>query len=170
MSYPRKFYDWPKLKAEFLASKESAAQFMVRKRLGSGFYKHGGTWTAERAEILKAAEAKMGLKLTDALVERWSRYRVLLDDCLTQAQGLAKKKKPSASQLNQLANAIDRLLKSDSLLHGQPTEIVKGTGPAHVTHQMLVDLIKAVEAKDPRVVLPETIIDAVIVDGPENDI
>ena len=170
MSYPQKKYDWPKLKAEFLASKESAAQFKVRKNLGGQFYKYGREWTAERAEILRRAEERMGIKIEDALVERWSRYRALLDDCMTQAQGLAKKKKPTASQLNQLANAIDRLLKSDSLLHGQPTEIVKKDEPATVTHQMLVDLIKAVNAKDPRVVLPETIVDAELADGPENDI
>jgi hypothetical protein len=172
MTYPRKKPNWPALRAEWLSGNESLTAFKMRHGIT-----HSARWMSETAEwkqakaaIVSNAEAQTGDAITKQLVKRWGVYRELLDDCLTQAKTLSKKKKPTPAQLSQLSTAIEKLLKSDSFLHGGPTERVENKGDQPVTHSMMVALLKALEAKDPRVVLPETVIDAEIVDGPPNDI
>lgn len=171
MSPLRRRVDWDSLTGEFLAFDGSVAKFRIHKKISdkSQFYKFArdNKWKEQKREIAHKAVELSKEGITKSMAARWVRYRELIDRCLVQLEKVAGNKKPTANQMAQLGNALDKFIKADSFLHGGPTERVEDK--RSVTHADLVEIIHAVQAKDPRFIHPETIEAEVVEECPTKE-
>lgn len=128
--------DWDALRMEFLQSKETLNQFKIRHQIKNSqwFYKKARAWNQERANLVSNAQKKVIKHAERELAENWKGYIDLLGGLKAQIAKIISDSLDAdgrviqpiePSQLKDIAHTIEKALKSEKLVLGEPTEITE---------------------------------------------
>jgi hypothetical protein len=154
-------HDWAALKAEWLTSKETLNTFRIRHKITSRnwFYAQveAKGWVEDKLAIEKKALAKLGDAQADLLAQDWTRQLKLWRAVENQAAAILRRfteedgtpRGMDAQELTQLASALEKALKCQKLIKGEPT----GDQPIMQNfHLAVVALLEAKRRNDPSVI------------------
>ncbi len=176
-------HDWTTLMYEWARGTESLHAFGKRHGLGPARFMavvRAMDWRGVRARLRAAAIAKAEPQIIKSLADRykfqehqWLTVEAIIARALKKIAGEQDITSLAPEVLESLTRTLERTLKSRKLIRGEATgdapQAAPGAPqPGMVNHRQVVDLILAMQGKDPRFVLPETVIEAQIVD-PETD-
>lgn len=169
--------DWQLLKMEWLAGSETLNAFRIRKEIVNKkhFYEmieeHG--FLAHRDRLHAAALAKAAPRLIADLSRRyyfqekqWLTVEGIIARALKKLAATEDIEKLAPEVLESLTRSLERALKSRKLVHGEPTGEAPADGvptPGTLNHAQIVGLIQAMSQRDPRYVVPESMIEAEVV-------
>lgn len=154
-----KRHDWIAYKLEWLNGSETLNQFRIRKGLQpTPFYARVKGWQAERDGMKERAIKRAIEKTEDALVEHYTEHLEIIETMRKKVavilqEGRALKLaggKPTnikievdPADLNALAGAMEKLLKSERLIRGHGTG--EESGKVENFHLTLVKMVKMSE-------------------------
>lgn len=167
-------FDWPALKAEWLASSETLFQFSVRKGIKNrgDFYRRAksGDWIGAKARINEKALANVEKRVVSAMTAKYSfqskQWKTVEGIIARELKKLIEAKPGEeidlATMLESLTRSLERALKAQKLIHGEPTG--DPSTPSAPSHGQVVELLRMMKDKDPRIIHPESIIEGEIVE------
>lgn len=128
-----------------------------------------------RAQAMEKAEKRIVADLTKRYVfqeKQWLTVEGIIARAIKRIASDADVASLSPELLESLTRTLERTLKARKLIHGEPTPETPGapgSGPQAgvMTHSQVVQLIQAIGGRDPRYVIPESVIDAEMVEGQE---
>lgn len=174
-------HDWTALMFEWARGpQESLESFRARKGLASArFYEVAKAmdWKGVRDRLKTQAIAKAEKRITEDLTKRysfqmrqWHSVEGIIARALRKLASSTNADILAPEALESLTRSLERALKARKLIHGEPTESgQKETGEDRLSHRQVVDLLKAMAAGDARFVLPETVVDAELVEGSKEE-
>jgi hypothetical protein len=175
-----KRHDWDALRYEWARGTESLEAFRRRKGLASVRFSqvvNEQNWRALREDLRAKAIKKIEPKIIDEIAQRyafnnkqWLTIEGLLARLIKKLVTTTNAADISPEAIESITRSLERSLKARKLIHGEATGDTPAAGaqsPGVMTHQQVVQLLQAINSKDPKFVIPEAVIDAEIVG--END-
>jgi hypothetical protein len=167
-------HDWKGYMQEWLGTTETLHEFKVRKNIrhNTTFYKvvKEMGWVEAREKIKDKAMAKAGKAAVENLAKKYGFQHKLWCAVEGMAARILKRINTRSakagddnaladavtmSELESLTKVLERALKSQKLIAGEPTGEGAGAAQgAQITHHTVVQLIQMVESGDPSVLHP----------------
>lgn len=155
---PRQNRDWELLKREFLATTDTANQFMQKKGISNSniFYKHvrDDNWMEERGNIQQKITQDVTKRLIKAGVDEWQRQLALMSSIENQVAFMLKKhvgpdghiiSQIDPRLLRSLAATVESSVRMRKTIKGEPV-IPEGGGNVTINFQQnLIKIINEVE-------------------------
>jgi hypothetical protein len=144
---PQRTYDWDALKLEWLGSGLSINQFAKFKGINDSlFYTsiNADDWKKERKEITSRAIEKLKDRMSSDLSKKFSNFPKLWDGvrelCTRILVQYQDKEIIEPSEVERIANALEKTMKGTRLLDGESTENVH-------TENLHLSIVKIIEER-----------------------
>lgn len=170
-----KRHDWSALMYEWARGQETLEAFRRRHRLATAHFSRvvkKMNWRVLREQLRAEAIEKAQPRIVADIARRYSfqeKQWLTVEGIIARALkkiATADNLSLSPELLESLTRSLERTLKARKLIVNEPTGDQSNTNPnapGTMTHSQVVELIQAINNKDPNWVIPEAVLDAEVV-------